>query len=286
MIPARDPGNRQLAGIAGAAIFVACLALAVAAAASDTTQRWRDALARALTVEIAPGPAAAAQADDAASRLAALPGVAAAERLSARHVATLIAPWLGGETRLDDLPLPILIDLRLTPAGAFDADAARDVLAAVAPGARLDDHRAWRDAVARLGWLAVGLAGAVALAATAGAVLAVMLATRARLAVHQARIEILHLMGARDFAVAGAFARGAMAATATGGACGLALATSLVVVARRAADAGLVEPLGSLPLPDFGVMHWTLLILPLPACTLLAGVTAAWTVHAALRRLP
>ena len=54
MILGRDPARGQLAGIAAAAVFVACVALAVALAAADSTARWRGALARALTIEIAP----------------------------------------------------------------------------------------------------------------------------------------------------------------------------------------------------------------------------------------
>jgi cell division transport system permease protein len=284
-ILARDPARGQLAGIAAAAVFVACVALAVALAAADSTARWRAALARALTVEIAPGPDAAAQAARAADLLRAVPGVAAAEVLAPERIGALLAPWLGPDARLEELPLPVLLDLRLEPGGTFDAEAARDMLALVAADARIDDHRAWRDAIARFAWLAVGLASAVALAAIAAAALAIAMATRARLAALRADIETLHLMGADDRAVVGEFAGAAMRSTATGGALGALAALALVGAARHATIAGMIDP-GALPLPSFTAFHWTMLILPLPGCTLLVGLIAIGIARAALRSLP
>ena len=281
---ARGSGG-GLAGIAGAAIFVACVALAAALATGDATGRWRATLAGALTVEIPPGPDAEAEATRAADALRALPDIVAIERLPPERLGALLAPWLGPQAGIDGLPLPVLLDLRIAPGRRFDADAARDLLARAAPEARLEDHGAWRDAIGRLSWIAIGLAGAVAGAAAAAAALAVILATRARLAANRARVELLHLMGARDRAIARDLAGAAMAATAVGGAFGLAGAIALLLAARSAATAGMIE-LGALPLPAFTPVHWTLLILPLPACTLLAGVAAALTARAALRRLP
>ena len=285
MILGRDPARSQLAGIAAAAVFVACVALAVALAAADSTARWRGALARALTIEIAPAPEAAAQAARAADLLRAMPGVAAAEVLGPERIGALLAPWLGPDARLEELPLPVLLDLRLEPGGTFDADAARDMLALVAPDARIDDHRAWRDAIARLAWLAVGLASAVALAAIAAAALAIAMATRARLAALRADIETLHLMGAGDGTVAGEFAGAAMRSTAAGGTLGTLAALALVAAARHATAVGMIDP-GALPLPAFTAFHWTMLILPLAGCTLLVGLIATWIARAALRRLP
>lgn len=281
----RDHGRLHLSGIAAATIFAACLSLAVAVAVADSATRWRDALGRAMTVEIPPGadaPEAAARATEA---LRVLPGVAGVETLPRESLDAALAPLLGPGTRLGDLPLPVLLELRLAPGAAFEPEAARDVLAGAAPGARLDDHRAWRDAVARLAWAAIGLAGAVTLAAAAAAALAVALATRARLEIHAPQVELLHLMGARDAAVAAEFARAAMAAAARGGCLGAAAALALAYGARHAAQAGLLD-IGAVPLPDFAPWHWILLILPLPACTLLAGVAATLTVRAALRRMP
>lgn len=281
----RDRGRLHLSGIAAATIFVACLSLAVAVAVADSAGRWRDALSRAMTVEIPPGADAPETAARAAAALRGLRGVAGVEALPPEDLDAALAPWLGPGTRLSDLPLPMLLELRLAPGAAFEPEAARDLLAATAPGARLDDHRAWRDAVARLAWAAIGLAGAVTLAAAAAAALAVALATRARLEIHAPQVELLHLMGARDGAVAAEFARAAMAAAARGGCVGTAAALALAYGAWHAARAGIVD-IGAVPLPDLAAWHWILLILPLPACTLLAGVAASLTVRAALRRMP
>lgn len=281
----RDRGRHQLSGIAAATIFVACLSFAIAVAVADSTLRWRDALGRAATVEIPPGTDAPERAARAAEALRALAGIEAVEILPPERLAAALAPWIGPGARLDDLPLPVLLDLRLAPGMRMDAEAVRDLLAKAAPGARLDDHRAWGDAVARVAWVAIGLAGALALAAAVAAALAVTLATRARLEVHAPQVELLHLMGARDGAIAAEFARAAMAAAARGGCLGAGAALALAGAARQVARSGFVD-IGAVPMPDFGAWHWILLIMPLPACTLLAGVAAALTVRAALRRLP
>lgn len=278
-----DDARVHLPAIAAAATFLTCLAIALALMADGIAQRWRSALAQALTVEVAPRPDTEAQLARALQALRAMPAVASAEPLTREQIRRLIAPWLGEDALIDGLPLPALVDLRLKPGAAFDVEAAQRALTAAAPDARIDDHRGWRDSVVRIGWMATSLAGAMLAAVLVAAVSAVVFATRARLAVHRDHIEILHLMGALDRTIANEFALDAARLATIGGLLGLALAFAMM--AGLAALAGTVDGV-ALPMPSLGVVDWAIVLLPLPAGALLAGVTAALAAHSVLRRMP
>jgi cell division transport system permease protein len=279
----KDDARVHLPAIAAAATFLTCLAIALALMADGIAQRWRSALAQALTVEIAPRPDMETQLARALQALRAMPAVASAEPLTREQIRRLITPWLGEDALIDGLPLPALVDLRVKPGAAFDVEAAQRTLTAAAPDARIDDHRGWRDSVVRIGWMATSLAGAMLLAVLVAAVSAVVFATRARLAVHREHIEILHLMGALDRTIANEFALDAARLATIGGLLGLALAFAMM--GGLAALAGSVDA-AALPLPRLGALDWAIVLLPLPAGALLAGATAALAAHGVLRRMP
>ncbi len=150
------------------------------------------------------------------------PGVAGARALEDDEQAALLAPWLGAELPLDDLPVPRLIEITETAEG-FDAEGLRLRLRAEVPGAVLDDHTRWRrplvEAAGRLrmvGWVAIGLIG---LSLTA----MVVLAANAALAANARVISTLRLVGARDAFVVRAFTRRFTLRTLSGAAIGSAL---------------------------------------------------------------
>lgn len=277
-----DDARLHLPAIAAAATFLTCLALALALAATSLADRWQTALSEALTVEITPRADGDAATERALILLRGLDGVRAAEPLPRAKIRALLAPWLGEGEIIDGLPLPTLIDVRLDPAGKFDAAAAERLLAREIPGARLDDHRMWRDSVTSASWLATAVAAAMLAAVLTAAVSAVVFATRARLAVHRDHIEILHLMGALDRTIAREFAVDAARLAAVGGLLGLALAFGLI--AGLSAFATQLD-VGALPIPRLSPLHWMLVLVPLPVGAALAGVTAALAALGVLRRM-
>ena len=280
---ANDDARVHLPAIAAAATFLTCLALALALAATSLADRWQGALSEALTVEITPRPDLDGATAKALAVLRSVQGVATAEPLPRARIRALLAPWLGEGAIIDDLPLPTLIDVRLTPGAKFDAGAAERWLAREVPGARLDDHRMWRDSVSAAAWLATAVAAAMLAAVLAAAISAVVFATRARLAVHRDHIEILHVMGALDRTIAREFAVDAARLAAVGGLLGLALAFALI--AGLSAVATQLDA-GALPIPRLSPLHWTLVLVPLPIGALLAGLTAALAALGVLRRMP
>jgi cell division transport system permease protein len=105
---------------------------------------------------------------------------------------------------------------------------------------------------------------------------AVAFATRARLAVRGAEIEILHLMGAQDAAIAREFALDALRAAALGGAAGALGAGALAWVL-----AGAVGGLGL----GGAALAWASAPIAATAVALVAGATAWLAARAALARL-
>ena len=273
-------------------VIAIVIALTVIAAASGLGLRNAAAAASAdlnggVTVQIVTALPADrnAQAGAALAALTRLPGVASARRVDQDQLSTLLEPWLGtrpGDS-IDDLPIPALIDVRLTAAATPDRIAAlRAAVLAVAPAAHVDAQAGWLTpvfhAIVTLQWLAGGLIALLAVATVA----AVVLAARNALAGHRETIEIVHMLGGTDAQIAREFQRGAGVEAAAGGVIGLiAGVTAIVVLSRQfsALGSGMVGG-ATLRLGDWLVIA----LIPLGGVGL-AVLTARLTVLSALRRM-
>lgn len=289
----RALSDRLLPSLVAAMAFLAALALAGAVAASALARHWQDGAGSVLTVQVPQANAPAAdgtgtRADRVLSVLRGTPGVGRARALGEEELAALLRPWLGSGAGRIALPLPAVIEVRLSDAALDTGPLAKRVEAA-APGTLLESHDLW---IRRLSILArslqacAGLALAV-VAFVAAAVIAV--ATRAGLSARRDAIEIVHGLGATDAYIAGRFARRATVLATVGAAIGaVAAGPVLLGLAGLAAPftgqpegGGAAELAAALPLP---------LWLALPALPVIAAaigwVTARSTVRRWLRRLP
>ncbi len=295
----RDEAPLHLDWIVGAMAFLAALAMVGALATADAASHWRRGLTGTVTVEIpaaartaAPPSAAsptatpAAAGDDRLARvldvLRADPGIERATPIAPARVAALLAPWLGNDDLIDTLPIPQLVDVTLASDRPLDLAALQQRLAAAVPGTTLDDHQIWVGELVHLARLAVGLALAVVALVAASAVAAVVIATRAGLAVHHEAIDLLHLMGAEDAYIADQFASQALRRGLRGGVLGLLLAALALVAlgsASQAVDPSLLPRLW----PSLGQVL-PLVLVPLATATL-GWATARQTVLRALRKM-
>ncbi len=199
------------------------------------------------------------------------------------EVDALVEPWLGTGMDEAEVPVPALIDARLSGAVTqARLDGLRNALRARVPSARVDAQSSWLKpvfgAISALQWLAIALVLLLGLATAA----AVLLATRTALGSNRETIEIVHLLGGTDQQIARIFQRSTAMAAAEGGIAGLAAAVIVVVlVGRRFAGlgAGIVNG-GSLVWID-----WALLVLIPIGGVVLATATARWTVLRALARM-
>ena len=270
------------------AIMVALTVIAAAAglAASNVARNAADALSGGVTVQIVQADPAARlrQAEAAARRLNAMPGIDSAIVISQQEVERLIEPWLGGMA-IDgqEIPVPAMVDVRLR--GEVTGErlgALRRSVREVAPSARIDAQSTWLkpvfSAIDSLRLLALALVGLLATALAA----VVLLAVRNALGTNRETIEIVHLLGGTDQQIARLFQRSVGYDAAGGGAIGLALGTlAILLLGRQFAglDAGLVSG-GAL-----GWLDWLLIALVPVIGVGLAMLTARWTVLRALRRM-
>jgi cell division transport system permease protein len=273
----RDRERRWIAAVVAALAFLATLALGLALALSGTALRWQMSFAGTLTLELPAG----ADPDPALVVLRADRAIASAVALPRAAAEALLAPWLGAEN-LQDLPIPLLVDIRTVPGAALDLPALALKLEAAVPGAALDDHGRWLAgflALARAASLVAAIVlGAVALAAAS----CVAFATRAGLAMHREAVDLLHLVGAPDGYIAVQFARAAMRLAFAGAAIGALGAAGVLLLAYSIAGAS-----GNLafPLPALRPGDWLLLASVPLAATLVAAAAAYGTVMRNLARI-
>ncbi len=285
-LPLQDvAANPFLSWIVALMIYLAALALTTALVLGDAVARWQGGRSDTLTVQVPPARDGATDAAVAAAleALRDAPSIAAARALEWHELVALLEPWLGEGNVASDLPLPRLIDVTIVPGATPDLAALEARLEAVAPGTRVDDHGVWiaRFATAARSLQAVAYVGVLAI--FAAAVGTVVFTTRTNLAVHHDVVEVLHLIGAHDGFISGAFARQALWLGLRGGVLGLLLAAitlGLVWVFAAGLETPLLPRLSLTP-PGLAALA----ALPL-ASALIAMVTARVTVQRALARMP
>jgi cell division transport system permease protein len=200
LVPASSIAGRALVIVIAIMTFLACLTAGGAILVASASQDWRGEISREVTIQIKPASgedieAQVAKASEAARKA---PGVAEVRALSKQESERLLEPWLGNGLDLDELPIPRLIVVRMQNRTAPDIAALREVLAAQAPGASLDDHRLW---LARLDAMAdaiVVFAALLFLLMISAMTMAIGFATRGAMAGNREIIEVLHFVGAAD----------------------------------------------------------------------------------------
>jgi cell division transport system permease protein len=182
-----------------------------------------------------------------------------------------LAPWLGNDMKISDIPIPALIDADLFATG--DERVARiaaldKAIKSINSRARVEPHAPYLAPLARLvrniGLLAFGMVALMALAT--GAI--VVLAARFAHASHRSTIDIMHMLGATDTQVVSLFQRRMMLDAGFGALTGFGVAALIILLLGEAMQAVTSDLVRSIALPATG---WTLLAL-LPA----AGVAVAW----------
>lgn len=281
----RDASGRFLPWLVAFMVYLATLALVASMIMNALVERWDHGLADRVTVQI-PAPesdAAEAQIDSAIDVLTSTPGVAEVAVLDDSEVSALLDPWLGDAGLARELPLPTLIAVTLDSEAPADLGTLGVRLKAAVPGAVVDDHQRWVGGLVSLTRSIDLVAALVVLLVGLAAVITVIFVTRTGLAIHHQVIELLHLIGAQDSYVARQFQTHAMKLGFKGGILGFAAAIATVYGAGL-----LLSDSGRVLLPEFtfGPRAWVALCaLPLLA-TLVAMLTARWTVLRTLARFP
>lgn len=269
--------------------YLAALTLALSIMLSETAADWSRGLSGTATVQLM--PAESKVIDEHIQKtleiLRATPGIASARLVSEAETRSLLEPWLGTLSGVDDLPMPRLIAIAFDPGTVVDTNALGERVSAAVPGAMLDTHQAWRETLSgfagALAWFAYGVLALIA-AAAAGAVI---FATRAGLLTHQEIVEVLHFVGARDSFIASEFQRRFLILGLEAGVLGAVFAAITLFVGEIATGA-MATNTGANYLPALspGLGGYLSLVLVPAMAALIAMLTARVTVLAALGRMP
>src|ERR1019366_1588873 len=103
---------------------------------------WQADVAREVTIQVIPAPGRDPHAilDKAAAGPRAFSGIGEVRPYSKEESAKLLEPWLGSGLSLDQLPVPRLIVVKVSPGATPDIAQLRHMLTEQVPGATLDDH--------------------------------------------------------------------------------------------------------------------------------------------------
>ncbi len=283
-----DPAVRILPWVVGLMVYLATLTLAVALLVSTLATEWSAGLTGTITIHIAvindeSDSEMDRRVEEAIGLALKTPGIQEAKAIRPDKVAALLAPWLGDEAPVSDLPLPRIIDVTLTPDATPDIPGLQSRLQAAIPGAGLDDHQLWRDKLVDFLLAIQIVAGVMVALIGATTVSVVVFATRSGLAVHNEVIEVLHLIGARDEYVAQQFQSNALKLGLIGGIAG-SVAGILTLVAILYTASQLDIEL--FPNHLFQLWHWPVLATVPAFAALIVRFSARRTVIQALRRMP
>jgi cell division transport system permease protein len=233
IVPADSIAGRALLAVIAIMTFLAALTLGAVVLVRSAAGEWQSEVAREVTIQVRPaeGRDVEAAVQRAAALATATQGIADVRPYTREESARLLEPWLGSGLALNELPVPRLIVVRITPGVTPDFAALRKQLAAQVPGASLDDHRGFVDRMRAMARSAVVVGIAVLGLVLAATMLSVMFATHGAMASNRPIVEVLHVVGAKESFIASEFQRHFMLLGLKGGAVGGGAAIVLFVLA-------------------------------------------------------
>lgn len=236
IVPRATISARALIAIIAIMTFLASLTTGVVMLVRAAANEWQADVAREFTIQIRPvaGHDIEMEVVKAAVIARASAGIAEVRPYSKEETTRLLEPWLGSGLQIDDLPVPRLIVVRITPGAAPDLAQLRQTLAEQIPGVSLDDHRGFVDRMRAMTRAVVILGIGVLLLVLAATVLSLAFATRAAIATNRPVIEVLHLIGAKDSFIARHFQQHFLRLGLEGGLIGSGSAIALFALAELA----------------------------------------------------
>jgi cell division transport system permease protein len=292
LVPRDSIAGRSLTAVVAIMTFLAALTTGVAMLVVSAASDWQSDVGREVTIQVRPAPSRDIDADVRATvEIArAAPGIADVRAYTKDESAKLVEPWLGAGLALDDLPIPRLIVVKLTPGVRPDFAALRRTLAARVPTSSLDDHRRWIDRMRTMAGTAVVAGIAVLALVWVVTVLSVTFATRGTMAANRPIVEVLHYVGATDSFVSGQFQRHFLILGFKGGAIGGGAAILLFAIVE-AANTWLVgtpggdEIAGLFGILSIGVAGYLAILLQIVFMALVTAFASRRTVNRTLETM-
>lgn len=222
IVPDNTISGRALTAIIAIMTFLASLTTGAVILVHSAAGDWQSEVAREVTIQVrvAAGRDIDADVRRSAELARKLPAVADVRAYSRDESARLLEPWLGAGLRLDDLPVPRIVVVRLEAGPAPDLAELRQMLTAEVPTASLDDHRNFIERMRAMSNAALFGGIAVLTLMLLATVLSVVFATQGAMVANRNVIEVLHFIGAKNGFIAGHFQRRFLRLGLQGGAVG------------------------------------------------------------------
>jgi cell division transport system permease protein len=291
LVPVASIAGRALVTVIAIMTFLAALTAGGAQLLADASSGWRSAIAREVTIQVRPvvGGSVDADMERAAAIARAQPGVTDVRLYSKEESERLLEPWLGSGLNLDELPVPRIVVVSISPQQPPDFALFRQQLAQI-KGVSLDDHRLWVQRLAAMANTIVALALAIVLLVIAATALAVAFATRGAMAGNREIIAVLHFVGASDDFIAKEFQHHFLRLGLRGGAIGGGAALLFFGAAGALTSHWVATPGGDQLEALFGTFSlglWGFLAVGAIALlvALVTAVVSRITVHRTLREL-
>lgn len=261
--------------------FLAALAVGAAMGADALARSWTKELTARATVSLSVAARPEETVAQAVETIRAVPGVGSARAIEGEEQARLLAPWLGDDRELADLPLPRLIDVTGRDGLPPPVGAIGKRLAAAGFDAEVDAHGVFVErlepAARQIRSFAYGALGIVSIAAA----LTVALACTAGLTAQSRIVDVLKLVGAEDRYIARIFVRRYQWLAFVGSGAGAAFAFLALMFAGDSGDSADLAPILPQMRPS-GIDQLRFAVIP-PAFALIATIAARMAVSYALR---
>jgi cell division transport system permease protein len=209
IVPRASISGRALVAVVAIMTFLASMTTGTVLLVSASAAEWQSEVASEITIQIRPATGRDLERDAtaAAEAMRTQPGIVEVRPFSKEESAKLLEPWLGSGLSIEQLPVPRVIVARLQPGSTLDLAALRARVTQVAPGASVDDHRAWiermRSMTGATVFAGIGILALVIIAT----IISVSFATRGAMAANRPIVEVLHFVGASDSYIANRFLR-------------------------------------------------------------------------------
>jgi len=292
IVPQSTISVRALFAVVAIMTFLASLTLGAAILVRSVANDWQADVAREVTIQIRPTAGRDIEADlvRAAGIARTIPGIDDVRPYSKEETARLLEPWLGTGLRLDDLPVPRIIVVRIAPRSRPDLPQLRAALATEVPSASLDDHRGFVMQMRTMARAAILVAACVLALVMIATVLSVTFATRAAMATNRPVIEVLHLIGAKNSFIAEHFQRHFLELGLKGGAAGGGAAVIVFLLAEvltgRFQDTADSSQVGALfGTFSIGLWGYIAVIAQVVLIAIVTAVTSRYTVNSTIESL-
>lgn len=276
LVPRDSIAASALASVVAIMTFLAAVTSGGVAMVIASANGWQAEVAREMTIQVRPMANRDIDSDVARAQQLArnTSGVLAVRAYTREESNRLLEPWLGSGVSLEDLPVPRMIAIQVSPGATIDTAALNRSLQQQVASASLDDHRAGISLMRGMAKAAIAAGMGVLLLVLAATVLSVAFATRGAMSSNRAIIEVLHFVGAKEAYIASQFQRHFLGLGLKGGLLGGVAAILSLMLIRQVSDMFMGGEIESVAMVNRFAMGYSGYLVVAAEVGLIAAVTA------------